>query len=142
MQRLTIDTSVYVSLLEEADALHEPSLAFFNTINQAEISIVVPATVPLEVVNAVIRYGRTEIQEVVRQFLIVDIMPIDRAMIEKVPQVFHQVRLKTADALVVFTASAYETTLISWDKQLLKEAAHIVPAMTPSQYLAHHNHLT
>ena len=76
-----------------------------------------------------------------RDCQILQIIPIDLEFIRVIYPLFKKTTLKTSDALLVAVAALHETTLISWDKQLLKEAMHVVPAMTPTEYLEHQNHL-
>ena len=138
--RLTIDTSVFISSFEESDSLHSESLRFFNAINQEESSIVVPVTIVFETFNNLIQRGWTDTSLMRAQFESMDVISLDRFDITRALPIFRQVKLKTADAIVVFVSKEYRAILVSWDKQLIKEATRVVSAMTPTEYLEYEDH--
>jgi predicted nucleic acid-binding protein len=50
---------------------------------------------------------------------------------EEVRLLLEKVSLKTADLLLVAWAKLYEVELVSWDRQLVREANKVVRAYTP-----------
>ena len=120
--------------------MHEASRGFLRSLQTIQSSIIVPTTIVLETANVLIRNRYTHVASVLEYLMTLEIVPFDLAFCQSAFPLLDRVRLKTYDAVVVVTAYIFQTTLISWDKQLLKEATHIVPAMTPSEYLAHRSH--
>lgn len=134
MQKLTIDSSVFISSLLETDTFHKDSIDFFRLLTTQHASITEPITVVLEVANVLTKAGRKTLSSVIDSFLQFHILPLDESLIRDTLFVFSKVRLKTTDAIVVWCASASESTLITWDKALLREAKNLVPAFTPREY--------
>lgn len=137
MQKLTIDSSVFISSLLETDPFRRDSLDFFRLLATHPASIHEPITVPLEVANVLTKAGEKNLSSILDSFLQFHILPLDESLIRDALFVFSKVHLKTADAIVVWCASVSESALITWDKALLREAKNLVPAFTPREYLAH-----
>lgn len=135
MQKLTIDSSVFISTLLETDTFHKASLDFFRLLAAHPASITEPITVLLEVANVLTKAGEKNLSSVLDSFLQFHVLPLDESLIRDTLFVFSKVRLKTADAIVVWCTSASESALITWDKILLREARNLVPAFTPREYI-------
>ena len=133
---ITVDSSVFLSSLLETDVFRKESRAFFTALTASEdVTITEPITVLFEVANILTRAGERNISPILDSFLQFHILPLDEAMIREILFISSKVRLKTADALVVWAAYASESTLITWDKTLLREARHLVPAFTPPDFI-------
>lgn len=137
MQKLTIDSSVFISSLLESDTFRKDSLDFFRLLAAHPASIHEPITVLLEVANVLTKTSGKNLSSVLDSFLQFHILPLDESLIRDALFIFSRVHLKTADAIVVWCASVSESTLITWDKSLLRAARNLVPAFTPREYLAH-----
>ena len=135
MIKLTIDSSVFLSALLEKDSFHNASLEFFDALKKSEVTISEPITVLLEVANILIKNGVRDPSRALQSLLQFHILPLDRSMLVDAQFVFQKCRLKTADATVVWCASVSESTLISWDGKLLREAKKLVRAQKPTEYI-------
>ncbi len=135
MYALTIDSSVFISDYQERDIFHKESRAFFRALGEIG-SVVIPAMVPFEVCNALVRYKvEFDSTTILINFSQLQLVDVDLELISHTIPILSKFYLKASDALLVAVAALHKTTLISWDKQLLKEAARVVPAMTPTEYL-------
>lgn len=129
---LTIDSSVFLSSLLETDVFRKESRAFFDIlISSHNATITEPITVLFEVANILTRVGEKNISPILDSFLQFHLLPLDEAIIREMVFISSKVQLKTADTIVVWAAYVSESTLITWDKALLREARHLVPAFTP-----------
>ncbi len=135
MTKITIDSSVFLSALIDGDRFHDESRVFFDNIKDQNSVIVEPITVLLEVVNILIKNGVRDAGLVLERLLEFQILDLDASMFSDSQFVFQKCRLKTADALVVWCASVSESILVSWDRQLLREAKKLAIAENPSEYI-------
>lgn len=138
MKALLVDASVFVAALLESNTHHAASRQFFTLLRENEKLpyLVVPATIVLEVANILTKFGRhREARSLPSYFPTLQVVPVDDSFIRQAMPVFARVHLKTADAIVVATAFLWKAHLVSWDRQLLREAKHLIPALTPPEYL-------
>lgn len=138
MRPLLIDASVFVSAVLESDVHHRASREFFKTLRRAEERplFIVPATVVLEMANVLTKFGKhRQAASMAERFPILQTVAIDDTFITQAIPVLQKVRLKTADATVAISAFLHNATLVSWDRQLLREARRIVSTALPDQYI-------
>ncbi len=135
MLKLTIDSSVFLSSLMMGDTFHKDSKAFFTSLLSTDMVVFEPMIVPLEVANILSKIGDKHIAEVLDSFSQFHILSIDEEMFQEALFIFGKLRLKTADAIIVWCAYVSESTLITWDRALLREAGKLVPAFTPRDYV-------
>src|SRR3989338_488608 len=128
MNALTIDSSVFLSSLLDRDAYHAHSLSFFSHIRTQGAITTLPMIVILEVANILTKYGKDP-APAINSLMRFATLAHDQASIEESITVFKRLQLKTSDALVVWCAYVSESTLISWDKQLVRQAQKLVEAM-------------
>lgn len=136
--RLLVDSSVFLSALLETDVHYADSKEFFGYLKEreVEISLVIPATVILEITNVLVKLGHpAEAGYLPRRFPTLETIAIDDEFAARAVPVLERVRLKTADAIIAIAAFLEKATLISWDKKLLAEAGKIVPSATPAGHL-------
>lgn len=138
MQKLTIDSSVFLSSLMVGDTFHKNSKEFFTSLLSPDIVVFEPMTVLLEVCNILIKNGEKDISKVIDSFLLFQILPIDEAVLHQALFIFKKIRLKTADAIIVWCAYVSESALITWDRTLLREAGKLIEAFTPREYIKKH----
>ncbi|MEK7648549.1 MAG: PIN domain-containing protein [Patescibacteria group bacterium] len=131
---LTIDSSVFLSSLLERDHYHQTSLAFFSHIHQHPYITTLPMIVVLEIANILSKYNKDP-RPAIESLMALTILPHDQSTIEEAITIFKRLHLKTSDALVVWCAYVSESTLISWDKQLIRQAQKLIEASTPSDFL-------
>jgi|GEM_PF-928035 len=135
MEKITVDSSVFVSSFLETDTFHKESAYFFQELQSREILIVEPIIVLLEILNVLTKTGKKDLSVVLRAFAGYHTLPVDQYMIEEAIFTFGKCHLKTSDNLVVWCASVSESTLISWDARLLREAGKLVVAKKPTEYM-------
>ena len=134
MHSLTIDSSVFLSSLLERDSYHTTSLAFFSYVEKESASTTLPMIVVLEIANILQKNGKDP-RDALASLMGFTILSHDLGSIEESVTVFKRLHLKTSDALVVWCAYVSESTLISWDKQLIRQAQKLVEATTPTDFL-------
>jgi len=132
---LTIDSSVFISSLLETDALHKDSRKFFTLLTSQSVTIVEPVTVLFEVANILTKAGKKDGSPLLDSFSRFHILSLDDSITKEMVFVFSKVRLTTADAIIVWSTYVSESTLVTWDRVLLREAQKLVPALTPREYL-------
>lgn len=135
MQKLTIDSSVFISALLPKDRFYDESRNFFEQIKRQEVVIIEPITVVLEICNILVKNDVRGVQAVLDRLLEFHILELDTRILQDAHFVFQKCQLKTADAVVVWCASVSESTLISWDARLLREAKKLTIAQRPSDYI-------
>lgn len=137
MERLTIDSSVFISALNIKDKFHRQSRKFFAALEEMEVEIIIPATVILEVFNILLKAGKKKAaEEAVSTLLDFTVVEIDSDfLIDALPN-FEKFALKTADATIAVTSLYYQTILVSWDRRPIKEVKKVHQALSPAEFLA------
>ncbi|OGQ04286.1 MAG: hypothetical protein A2W61_02905 [Deltaproteobacteria bacterium RIFCSPLOWO2_01_44_7] len=140
MSLLTIDSSVYLSALIAADSFHKPSKEFFHQINKKKVDVVLPILVPLEVANILCRQGLpiTKVQQIFESFYSTPktrILALDWALGKAFIEEIGKFNLKTADWLIAATCFYLESTLITWDKQLLENTKVLLKSKMPTEWM-------
>ena len=134
MQKFTIDSSVFLSSLMVGDTFHKDSKIFFTSLLSADSIVFEPMTVFLEVGNILTKNGEKDLSKVFDSFSQFQILPIDEGMLQEALFIFGKIRLKTADAIIVWCAYVSESTIITWDRTLLRKAVKLVPPFPPREY--------
>lgn len=135
MEKITIDSSVFISAFLETDRFHEESKKFFHHLQSRELLVIEPIIVLLEVLNVLTKAGVKDCSPILESFRAFHTMPLNDSMVSEAHFVFQKCQLKTSDAIIVWCASASESTLVSWDAQLVREAKKLTVAQRPSDYL-------
>lgn len=143
----TIDSSVYLSAIEQNDDFFAESTNFFRTILQEDYQITSPILILCEIIHTLKR--NTKNAQILNQRLRLikksftrsesTVIAMEKNFLkdfEKLSPFF--AKLKTSDAIVALTALIYNTTLISWDKKLNEVAKKYIPAYSPSEFLRKH----
>ena len=137
MTLLTVDSSVFVSALNKKDVLHEESREFFEFLKTKDFQIVIPTIVIVEVGNILMKSKKLRnINSFLDKFYEFEVIDLDFEFLTKIFPKFRHFNLKTGDAIIASTASFYNTTLITWDRQLIYQAKKEMDVSTPRQYVS------
>jgi predicted nucleic acid-binding protein len=137
LQPYLIDSSVYISALQDNDPFHDRSQAFLENMAHAHTEVIVPAIVLTEVLSVIRKHKNstpTELLDLKHNLLAPErfyLLPLDEALIEQILLFPGRSTLKTNDFLIVATAWATRSLLITWDKQMLKQALPVTAAKFP-----------
>lgn len=134
---ITLDASVWVAGLDEADARCEPSMRFLAELQSSGTPIVIPDLALLEVGCAVARRRRDPAAgpaavAALRGIPTLRILSAGRAIPEPALELGTRALLRAADAVYAATAHLTGSLLVSWDRELIERAG----ALTPEQWLA------
>ncbi len=133
MPKLVIDSSVFISAVGEKNVNSYPSQQFFGLLKR-DIAII-PILVVIETITILGKQGNKQIEEILDYLLSMKTVNIDPEFLAKTKQwLIGRTSLKTSDLLIAVTAKLHSCTLITWDKQLLKNAHKICPTLTPTQF--------
>jgi len=135
---LTIDSSVFVSALNEADPSFEESLRTLDAINARNDQVTIPTLVVMEVATALARVKLLPTREDWDVFLYpLVLLPMDRSFtlgfIDFIQT--RQLNLKAGDTIIVYTALLTDSSLITFDQQMLAQGSKYVRTLTPQQYI-------
>lgn len=136
---ITLDASVWVAGLDEADVCHAPSVRLLAALQSSRTPIVIPDFALLEVGCAVARRRRDPAAgptavAALRGIPTLRILAAGRTIPEPALELGTCALLRAADAVYAATARLTETPLVSWDRELIERAG----ALTPDQWLAEH----
>ena len=133
MQRLLVDSSVYISAFNPNDAFAHQSVDFFRALDPQHVDFLLPRLVMIEVFNILHRHGVRDFRSLERLFTPIEPVDLDGEVQAVAFRILPDVRLKSADLVIVATAKLYEAELITWDRQLIRQATRVVEARTPSE---------
>ena len=138
---LTIDANVFVSSSSLTDKLNAESEEFLRRAGRQELQIYCPTLLLPEVASAIIR-PTSDINAAritlagVENFPNINLVPLTEQRAQAAVQIAINCRLRGADAVYAAVAEEYETTLITWDQELLERGAAAALTMTPTDWLA------
>lgn len=136
MNRVIIDSSVFLSALIEKETRRLETLLFFKKLGIAKKSVFVPSLVAAEVINKLQRTEGGERVEVVYRFLMsFMVINLDKVFLRQAFPYWSGCRLKTSDAIIALTSAIYDCILVSWDEKLIAEAGKITKAATPAEFM-------
>lgn len=134
----TIDSSVLISMLIDLQANHSDSKNFLNYVINKKGLLVMPMIIFFETFHTLKRLGFFDVKnahEVFIEFCNYDyfkFFDLDMKFFNYFKQVDCFNNLKTSDAIIASAAFLTESTLISWDKQLIKNT---INAYTPTGFM-------
>jgi predicted nucleic acid-binding protein len=64
------------------------------------------------------------------------LVSLDALLAHRAAQIAASHRLRGADSIYVAVAETYSATLITWDAEMLTRASAVVPAVTPTDWIA------
>ena len=135
-----IDSSVFISALNSRDPHFRASKIFWETTVKEKTSVILPVYIVLEVLNVLRRntlVTESELEEIHRQMTQAESFHLfswDQIFLESFLKEGPRLHLKTSDLAIAFTAFKTGSSLVTWDKKLLQQAAKVVQAATPAQW--------
>lgn len=134
---ITLDASVWVAALDEADVGHAPSVRVLAGLQSSGTPIVIPDLALLEVGCAVARRRRDPAAgpaavAALRRIPTLRIVAAGRTIPEPALELGTRALLRASDAVYAAAAHATGSPLVSWDRELIERAG----ALTPEQWLA------
>ena len=136
----TIDASVFVAAARAPDAHHAASLEFLRQIEEQTGNLFCPTLVLAECSAAIARQtDRPILAErtvaLVERFPNLLLVPLDIPLARRAAQSAMTYRLRGADSIYVAVAEAFNTTLITWDAEMLQRSPAVVAALTPTEWM-------
>lgn len=134
---ITLDASVWVAGLDEADVRHAPSVRLLAELQSSRTPIVIPDLALVEVGCAVARRRRDAAAgpaavATLRSIPTLRVLAAGRTIPEPALEIGTRALLRAADAVYAATARQTGAPLVSWDPELIERAG----ALTPEQWLA------
>jgi predicted nucleic acid-binding protein len=125
MKKLTIDSSVIIASLLESEARHGEAMRIWDAVISGKDVAIMPYSVFVEVVAAVRRRtGSEELAQEVKEELLkienVSFVILDQRTAEDAADLAIQKGVRGMDALVMQTAREYETELVTFDDEMLR----------------------
>lgn len=139
MEKLLIDSSVYLSALLDGEVHQSDSRDLFQKLLQHNIQLIMPISILMELCMVAQRHQTNAVRNEILRFIeerAFELVILDETFFyESFLPHYSKFHLKTADAIIAATAISQHAVLITWDKALLR--AHIKPsvALTPTDYL-------
>jgi len=133
VKKIVIDSCVFISHFGK-DGLTHQSKSFFQKISQTNTQIILPALVAAEVVVILRQNGAINLEKIFQIFSQMKFSEINRESIKDLATFLKTNRssLKTSDLIIALTTKLNKATLVTWDKQLLKN--NFCKATTPKEY--------
>jgi predicted nucleic acid-binding protein len=133
---LTIDASVFVSACQRREPGHVASCALLDVLADADVPLIEPAILPVEVAAALCRAGRDaafarEFAETILSLPRLTLLAVDERLARRSVALATQCRLRGADALYVAVAAQYGARLVTLDAEQLDRAPALAGACNP-----------
>jgi predicted nucleic acid-binding protein len=121
VRNIVIDSCVFISHFGK-DKFTTQSKSFFQKISKTNTQIILPALVAAEVLVVLRQNGAINLEEITQIFTQLKFSAINKETIENLAILLknNASHLKTSDLIIALTAKLNNATLITWDKQLLK----------------------
>lgn len=133
MKKIVIDSCVFISHFGKDEFTYQ-SKSFFQKISQTNTQIILPALVAAEVLVVLRQNGAINLEKITQIFSQMEFSEINRETIKDLSNLLEINRpyLKTSDLIIVLTAKLNKATLVTWDKQLLRN--NFCKTTTPKEY--------
>lgn len=140
---IVIDSSIFISSLISGDTNHKISRKFLAAVKKKKRQVIIPMLAVFEILHAYFKLCK-DIDKTDRLYQMLIDWNVDGTLriinMEAEALVYftahhHLFPLKTADTIIAITAHHFKSTLISLDKQLLKNAKKHIRTITPMQFL-------
>lgn len=135
---LTIDASVFVAAAHSADFYHTPSASFIRDLQQKSVDIFCPTLILVECAAAMARQSRRQHASVrivnqIETYPNLQLVALDISLARQAALIARTQRLRGADAVYVAVAQATQSTLVTWDAEVLQRGQAAVVTLTPTQ---------
>jgi predicted nucleic acid-binding protein len=141
-QNILIDSSVYISYFLSEENTHTDSVSLWDRVFRTddEFRVIVPRLVWSETTSRILRKeGDPELvivfDTMVKDSSNTEIFEFDETVQVITEMLAYTVNLKTSDLSIAACAKYANATLITWDKQLIKECSKFIDAVTPRGFL-------
>ena len=137
---LTLDASVFVAAGRPAEPGHASSLSLLQALREADVPLIEPALLPVEVAAALCRAeGDPALARAYAEAILalprLTLLPLDERLARRALAVATAHHLRGADAVYVAAASQYGARLVTLDAEQLRRAPAAVAAATPDRML-------
>jgi predicted nucleic acid-binding protein len=133
---LTLDASVFVAACRRNEPGHAASRALLAALPNADVPLIEPAILPVEVAAALCRAGSDaalarEYAEAIFSLPRLTVLTVDERFAGRAVALATECRLRGADALYVTAAMRYGARLVTLDTEQLKRTPASVGACKP-----------
>lgn len=134
MKNIVIDSCVYISHFGK-DKFTPQSKSFFRKISQTNIQIIIPTLVAAETLVILSQNGAVNLEKIILIFSQMRSSALNKKTIADLANLLknNKTPLKTSDLVIALTAKLNKATLITYDKQLLKN--NICETYRPNLFL-------
>ena len=137
---LTLDASVFVAACRSQEPGFNAAMALLRAIRDADIPLIEPAILPVEVAAALSRTGddaalAQEYAETLLALPYLTLLPVDERLARQAVEMAAVHGLRGADALYVTSAVRYGAKLVTLDKEQLRRSPDAVGACKPEAAL-------
>lgn len=140
MEKILIDSSVYLSALLDGETHQSSSQHFFQKLQQSDIQLIMPILILMELCTVAQRHQANGVRNEILRLLgehAFELVALDEIFFYESFLPYHsKFHLKTADAIIAATALSQRAILVTWDKALLKAVVKPSVALTPTDYIA------
>ena len=135
--KLVLDSSVFISYLNENDIFFDSTTAFIDYLVEKQEIITIPVIVFLEVANVLTRNNRDFKEEhMLSVFSKYEMIDINLHFARFLLPLFKNFHLKTSDAIILGSTILNEAILITWDEKFKKEAKKLIDVQTPKTFMS------
>lgn len=133
---LVVDSSVFISGLGQKDVYSNESSVFFAKAQRTGATIAIPTLAICETLLILSKQHHPKLFHIYQRLLGFYLISLDDTLIESFVNTLPAITtpLKSSDMVITVTAKIFRATLVTWDRQLLKQS--IVAALTPVQWVA------
>jgi predicted nucleic acid-binding protein len=137
---LTLDASVFVAAARRSEPGHAASRDLLSALRGAEIPLIEPALLPVEVASALARADgdpalARAYAEALLSLPLLTLLPLDERLARRALAIAAARRLRGADAVYVAAAAQYGARLVTLDEEQLRRASTDVAACPPATIL-------
>jgi predicted nucleic acid-binding protein len=132
--KLTIDSSVFLSALLPDDPHRLQTLLFFQKLAHRQPTVILPTIIVCEVTNILEKTGYQRVSSVTKFLGAFQLVPLNEDFVESALPFWKKFALKTADAIIAVTCLLHRSTLVTWDRRLITKSTPFINAITPNDY--------
>ena len=137
---LTVDASVFVAAIRQTEMHNAASVEFLEELRTHPRPLYCPTLVLTESVAAIGRAtGDAALVQIgfdiVQTIPDIRLIPLDLDLARRAADLAASQRLRGADAVYLAVAQLNNSTLITWDAEMLQRGPAVLPTLTPSDWL-------
>ena len=140
MRLLTIDSSVFVSVVRTNESGHRASTAFLGWVRRTRPRLFLPTLVMTEVAAALSRTGSgaglaQQYAMAIGQLPNAALIALDEGLAHQAAALGAKHRLRGADAVFLATAALFAAELVTLDQEQLARGSCIVQTLKPGDFM-------